>query len=62
VIYIRNDVALKFFKDNGYGTTYNDGLNNWLFDWGYTAGSLPDKIRQAELDGFDFALEVPEEE
>jgi len=57
--YPSNDQALAFFKANSYGDTYNDGMNNWLADWGYTAGTLPDKIKQAELDGFDFALETP---
>lgn len=57
--FFKNDEALAFFKANNYGNTYNDGMNNWLADWGYTAKSLSDKIRQAELDNFNFALEVP---
>lgn len=60
MIYPNQDLALAFFKTNSYGTTYNDGMFNWLGDWGYTAGSLADRIHQAEADGFSFALEVPE--
>ncbi len=54
----KNDAAVAFFRANNYGVTYNDGMYNWLGDWGYT-GSLVDRIHQAEADGFTFALEVP---
>jgi hypothetical protein len=57
----KNDEAVTFFRANGYGKTYNDGLNNWLYACGYTARTLTDKIRQATKDGFSFALEVPGE-
>lgn len=39
---------------SGWRQQYNEALWDWLTSSGYTQATLNDKIRAAELDGFDF--------